>query len=111
MVVDPIWDIDYPKEDGRFLGVRELAGTNHGRERLVELQHQRPITDKIQTMPASEATFDYAVAMNWDRDIVTRTAAATLRLTGNQPETLFRPRILEDPKLFLASALAATRGR
>ncbi len=101
MVVDPIWDIDYPSGDGRFLGVRDLSGTMRGRERLEELQHQRPPHDKIAAMPQTEATFDYAVAMNWDRDAATRTAASMLRLIGYQPDTLFRPRILEDPKLFL----------
>src|ERR1700737_2646610 len=47
MVVDPIWNIDYPTGDARFLGVRGLAGT----KRVVELQHQRPATDKIARMP------------------------------------------------------------
>ncbi|HMD65325.1 MAG TPA: transglutaminase-like domain-containing protein, partial [Stellaceae bacterium] len=32
MVVDPTWDVDYPTGNGRFLGVRDLAGTNRGRE-------------------------------------------------------------------------------
>jgi len=26
MVVDPIWHVDYPAADGRFLGVRDIAG-------------------------------------------------------------------------------------
>lgn len=108
MVVDPIWDVDYPTGDGRFLGIRDLAGTNRGLERVETLQHQRPRSDKIAAMPATEATFDYAVAMNWDRDIGTRTVAGMLRLMGYQPENLFRPRLLEDPKLFLAVLLIGT---
>jgi hypothetical protein len=101
MVVDPTWNVDYPTGDGRFLGVTDLSGTNRGQERVAELQHQRPVTDKIQHMPDADAAFEYAVAMNWDKNFVTRSVAATLRLMGYRPETLLRPRWLEDPKLFL----------
>ena len=113
MVVDPIWNIDYPAGDGRYFGVRDLAWTNRGEERVVELQHQRGEADKIATMPATEARFEYAVAMNWDKNVVTHIAAVTMRLLGHQPETMFRPRVLEDPKLALSwllllVAMAAT---
>ena len=64
MVVDPIWNIDYPAGDGRFLGVKDLAGTNRGRQRVVELQLQRPATDKISHMPEMDADFDYATTIN-----------------------------------------------
>ncbi len=105
MVVDPIWNIDYPTGDGGFLGVMDLAGTSRGRERIVELQHQRPATDKIASIPEMDAMFDYAVAMNWKKNIVTQTAVFILRLNGYQPEFFFRPRLLEDPKLLLAIML------
>jgi len=105
MVVDPTWNVDYPTGDGRFLGVTDLSGTNRGQERVAELRHQRPVTDKIQNMPDADAAFESAVAMNWDKNLVTRSVAATLRLMGYQPETLLRPRLLEDPKLFLISFL------
>jgi len=101
MVVDPTWDVDYPTGDGRFLGVRDLAGTNRGRERVAELRHQRLATKKIVNMPDDDANFDYAVAMNWDRNDLTRTVAATLRLMGYQLESFVRPKLLEDPKLLL----------
>ena len=102
MVVDPTWNVDYPSGDGRFLGVTDLAGTNRGQERIAELQQLGLATDKIAHMPAADAVFEYAVAINWDKNFVIRSIAATLRLIGYQPETLFRPRILEDPKLFLS---------
>src|SRR5437867_7273792 len=96
MVVDPTWDIDYPTGDGGFLGVTDLAGTNYAEARLAELRQRRGTTDKIAHMPVADAIFDYAVAINWDRDVLTRSTAATLRLIGYQPETWLRPRILED---------------
>lgn len=102
MVVDPIWDIDYPAGDGRYFGVRDLAWTNRGAERVAELRRQRGEMDKIATMPATEAQFDYAVAMNWDKNVVIHIAAKTMRLFGYQPKIMFRPRVLEDPKLALS---------
>jgi hypothetical protein len=100
MVVDPTWDVDYPTGDGRFLGVADLAGTNRGQERVTELQRQRPAT-KIGGMPAADASFENAVAINWDKNLLTRSVAAALQLIGYKPDALSRPRILEDPKLLL----------
>ena len=105
MVVDPIWHVDYPAENDRFLGVRDLAGTSRGRERVAELERERGPYDKIAGMPAAEATFDYAVPINWNKNTFTRTMAATLHLLGYKPEQMFRPRFLEDPKLALSLSL------
>ncbi len=102
MVVDPIWHVDYPTADGRFLGVRDIAGTSRGRDRVAELQRERGPSDKIAVMPATEATFDYAVAVNWEKNMATRTVAAALHLLGYTPEQMFRPRFIEDPKLSLS---------
>jgi hypothetical protein len=102
MVVDPIWDIDYPTGDGRYFGVRDLAWTSRGEERVAALQRQRGETDKITKMPTSEARFEYAVTMNWDKNIYTRAVAQSMRILGYQPELMFRPRLLEDPKLALS---------
>ena len=66
---------------------------------VAELQRQRGASDKIAVMPATEATFDYAVPLNWDKNTATRTVAATLNLLDYAPEQMFRPRFLEDPKL------------
>ena len=103
MVVDPLWHVDYPVAGGgKFLGIRDLAGTSLGRERVADLQRQRGASDKIVAMPATGATFDYAVAINWSKNSVTRTAAAILHSVGYVPEQSFRPRFLEDPKLALS---------
>ena len=67
MVVDPIWHVHYPAGNGKFLGVQELSGTDFGRRRVVELQQIRGVDDKIARMPLTEATFDYAVAINWKK--------------------------------------------
>jgi len=101
MVVDPTWNIDYPASDGKYLGVHELAGTDLGRERIAALQQKRGPSDKIKWMPVTEATFDYAVPVNWDKNILSRAAAGTLKFLGYAPESIFRPRFLEDPKLAL----------
>jgi hypothetical protein len=110
MVVDPIWDVDYSTADGKFLGIRELAGTSRGRDHLAELQRQRPITDKIHYMPASDATYDFARAVNWQKNGLTRVAAKGLRLLGYAPENWLRPHFLEDPKLAIALVLLVVAG-
>jgi hypothetical protein len=40
--------------------------------------------------------------MNWDKNVITHIAAESMRLLGYPPETMFRPRIVEDPKLALS---------
>jgi hypothetical protein len=101
MVVDPIWDVDYPSGDGKFLGIQELAGTSLGRAHIAELQTRRGAGDKIQFMPDAEATFDYAAAVNWQKNALSRASASALRLLGYDPRHLLRPHFLEDPKLAL----------
>jgi hypothetical protein len=109
MVVDPIWDVDYPG-DGKFLGIRELAGTSRGREHVADLKWRRGAGDKIQFMPDSEATFDFAVAVNWQKNALSRAFALGLRLLGYDPSHLLRPHFLEDPKLMLALFLLILSG-
>src|SRR5260370_5964490 len=101
MVVDPTWDVDYPTGDGKFLGIQELAGTRHGREHVADLQWRRGADDKIQLMPESEATFDFAVAVNWQKNALSRAVALGLQLLRYDPAHLLRPHFLEDPKLAL----------
>ena len=111
MVVDPTWNIDYPAGDGSYLGIRDLAGTSRGRDRLSKLQSQRAADDKIQSMPPTEATFDFARSVNWQKNTLTRTIERALMVVGYDPEHMLRPHFLEDPKLaltllFLAIATA-----
>ena len=76
--------------DGRFLDVTDPAETNRGQERVAELGQQRPTPTRLD-LPAEDATFDYAVAINWDKSLATHSVAATLRLMGYDPGALFRP--------------------
>ncbi len=71
------------------------------------IQHGGDCADKSRLVAAMLNNLG-AVAINWDRDVVTRGIAATLQLIGYQPETSLRPRMLEDPKLFLILVLLAT---
>lgn len=107
MVVDPIWDVDYPSGNGKFLGVAQLAGTSLGRQRVAVLQSQRGAGDKIQRMPESEATFDYARAINWHKYVWTRAIADGLRAFDYRPGHMWRPYFLEDPKLLVSIILVA----
>ena len=101
MVVDPIWHVHYPAENEKFLGVQELAGTDLGRRRIMELRQIRGADDKIARMPLTEATFDHAAAINWKKNQLTRAVEEALQYLGYEPKSIFRPRFLEDPKLTL----------
>ncbi len=103
--MDPVWDVDYPAADGRFLGVRDLAGTKLGPERVAELQRRSPESAKVRRMPTTEAIYNYAFAFNWDKNAASRYVASALKRLGYDPESWLRPPLLEDPKLALVSAL------
>jgi hypothetical protein len=101
MVVDPTWNVDYPSGNGNFLGIQELADTGRGREHIYDLQARRGLRDKLQFMPDADATFDYARAVNWQKNVLSRAAAFGFRMLGYDPENMLRPHFLEDPKLAL----------
>jgi hypothetical protein len=103
MVVDPIWDVDYTDSSGRHLGIADLSGSKLGWERVTELKRARGMSSKIILMSPSEATFDYAVPVNWNKNSFTKAVAALLRVFQVEPYSILRPRFLEDPKLFLAA--------
>lgn len=107
MVVDPIWNINYPAGNGKYFGVSALAGTDHGRRHLAQLQKERGPTDKIQAMPTTEATFDFAKSINWQKIPTIYTIFKNL---GYSPENLFRPRVSEDPKLAIVVILLVGAG-
>jgi hypothetical protein len=107
MIVDPIWGVDYPAAKGGFLGRAELAGTSLGRDHIAMLKQQRAANDKIQQMPADEATFDFAKSINWDKNFETKLLAGGLKMMGYDADRLFRPRFLEDPKLALTIVLGS----
>ena len=103
MIVDPIWNIYYPEgESDRFLGAAELAGTERGYQHLLHLQQLRGPSDKISLMPTAEATFDFTKSVNWEANWGTRAASKMLKAAGYSPETILRPRMLEDPKLAMS---------
>ena len=105
MVVDPIWDIEYPAGDGRYYGVRDLAGQALGRDWVMRLKAQSSPSAKIAQMPLDEAAFDYARGMNWDKNTLTRMAATVFQRMDIQPAFLPRPRILEDPQFAVCASL------
>lgn len=102
MIVDPIWDVDYPSGNGKYLGLKELANTSLAWEHVTQLQRERGPQSKIALMPRAEATFDYTVSINWHRSIFTKAVEWALRQLNADQAFVHRPNILEDPQLFLA---------
>jgi hypothetical protein len=101
MVADSIWDVDYGS------GVGALRKSVQPLERVTFLKGIRDPADKIQQMPAEQWNFDYARAVNWDKNALTRLAATTLDAVGIDHDRLLRPHLMEDPKLFVCVILLA----
>lgn len=106
MIVDPVWGVDYPAVNGKYLGARELAATGLGPQHIADLQRRSAPDAKIRRMPAADAEFDFAAAMNWNKNLISRAAAYVLEGLGIDPGRLMRPHLLEDPKLALSVLLA-----
>lgn len=103
MIVDPIWNVDYPGGDGKYLGLKELANSSLAWEHVVQLKDERGPQSKIALMPRAEATFDYAVSINWHQSTFSRVIEGMLHQFNIDQTFVHRPNILEDPELFLGS--------
>ena len=90
--------------DGRYASKDELAGNSLAWAYVTALKQERGPGSKINFMPFSDATFDYVFSINWHKNGFMQTLGALLGMTGLDPATILRPRVLEDPKLFLATA-------
>lgn len=107
IVVDPVYDMSFPKPDGGYYGLTDLRrnpGILEGR--IIQLVDQRGADDKIAYYHSSEdgSHYGFPKTINLDKNAMTRTAKAALGLFVDQPQLVYRPRFLEDPKLFLALA-------
>ena len=111
IVADPVYDIVFPDPQGGYYGVAEIRDQPDVlAERLALLKRLRGPYDKIQKHSRDEMKYGFPKTINWDRDPVFRTAGSLVASFTDEPYLVQRPRIMEDPKLFLtimSLALAA----
>lgn len=94
MVTDPIWNVDYPAEGGKYYGVADLRGNQRAASRISQLQLERGPHSKIAGYPEQETIYDFSRGVNWSKiPLVTPVAKAI----GVDLSLLKRPQMLEDP--------------
>lgn len=106
VVADPAWDIVYSAADGHYLSVNELANTSQALEYVAALKQERGAAAKIAQMEESNAKFDYAATINWEKNFLSKAIAASLGMIGIDARSIHRPRLVEDPELLLALAFS-----
>lgn len=105
MVVDPAYGLYFSdRASGRFLGLTELRrDPSLLTERLRELREQVGRRDPIQVYDADAAGYSLASSFNWNKNFLTRAVRDLLLPSwGDDLYMIPRPRVLEEPQLFVA---------
>ena len=102
MAADPVYDVVFPAEDGKFYGVEDLrADPSKLTARLDELEAERTRADKIAAYKRDIESYSWPKTINWDKNVILQKMAAVIEMGGRDPFLVMRPYFLEDPKLFL----------
>jgi len=102
MAADPVFDIVFPADNGRYLGVKELKkDPSILISRLDELKAQRGSDNKIAFYERDTESYSWPKTINWEKNGVLQKVAALIEKSGHDPSLVMRPHFMEDPKLFL----------
>lgn len=97
-LVDPVYNITFPDGRSGFHTIEALRSERALLEqRLAELRTARGSTDKINRYPDADH-YAYLSTINWNKNALTRGAAAMIRAAGAEPWSTPRPLFLDDPK-------------
>lgn len=105
MVVDPVYDINFPDGVGNYHGINSLRTNSEILVcRLRELIEERGIDDKIARYEGGPdgANYEFPRTINLYKNSLLRTFRRALGIIYTDPDLVSRPRFLEDPKLFLS---------
>ncbi|MGB7405634.1 MAG: hypothetical protein WA906_08095 [Pacificimonas sp.] len=106
VAADPVYDIVWPNAAGGYHGVADIRDDNDIlMDRLAELQRLRPVPDKINFHSPDEMKYGFPKTVNWDRDGVFAAMGSAVAVFTDEPYLVQRPRLFEDPKLFLMWAM------
>lgn len=107
IVVDPVYDMSFPKPNGGYYDLLQLKNDpDILQDRLRQLVTVRGVDDKISRYQSSGdgSHYGFPKTINLDKNAATRAAKDFMALFVDHPQLVYRPRVLEDPKLFLAVA-------
>ncbi len=102
VAADPVYDMVWPDPRGGYYDVADIRDDNAIlMDRLEELKRQRPLPDKIHFHSPDEMKYGFPKTINWDRDGLFSALGGIVGQFTDEPYLVQRPRIFEDPKLFL----------
>lgn len=103
MVADPVFSLVFPKNNENYYGVKELQKDPLLLDsRLNELRNKYGSNSKIAYYPRLTESYSWPKTINWEKYSALEASATLLKKAGYDPNSITRPRFLEDPKLFLA---------
>jgi hypothetical protein len=109
MVLDPLFGIWFPKQDGGYFGIRELRqDPNILLERLKELRAEKvsPGADRLELYPTNDYIYANARTINWTKTATMRDTFSILhRMLGDRAYALPRPGFVEEPALMVIYGL------
>ena len=111
LVADPVYNIVFPRPDANgYFDLRQLRDDpSILPKRIEELVRLRGTRDKIyhyKTNPDG-AHYGFPKTINLDKSALTRIAKKILGWFVSEPELIYRPRFLEDPKRFFVLSSGA----
>lgn len=99
---DPVYDLTFGSADNPVTVQMLVADSSLMLADLRRARAMRPSDDKIHFYDEATHHFDFVTTINWRKNDLFRGIAKFLALFGIDARFLFRPRILEDPLLFLS---------
>lgn len=109
MVIDPLYDMWFPKPTGGFYDIDDLRrDSSILRDRVLALRAESAtrITPRIDWYPLDRYIYKNARSINWDKSIVMRGAYRVLHaLLGHRIDDVWRPEFTSQPALMIIYGL------
>jgi hypothetical protein len=110
MVIDPLYNMWFPKPGGGFYDIDDLRhDPSILRNRVLALQADRAdqLNERINWYPLDQYIYTGARTINWDKSIVLRAAYRVLHaMIGDHVNHIWRPAYAEQPALMIIYGLA-----
>ena len=106
MVVDPLFDLWFPRPDGGYYGIRELRQSPSILQDRVQSLLQEGVQTRssdLRSYPLDVYTYQYAKSINWEKWVGMSLAYESIeQVMGSAIDDLERPTFVESPQLIVA---------
>ncbi|MBI3834497.1 MAG: transglutaminase domain-containing protein [Planctomycetes bacterium] len=112
MVVDPVYNMYFPRFDGGYYGLLDLRGDSAILPaRVAHLRATRGSHDPIHSYQDSRSVYSHATSIHWNKAVWTRILGNLLRkFLDDEVYRIPRPEIMEEPQLAVAWCALASVG-